>query len=51
MVKVHLWKSELAICISSIEFGIKKTNPTGVELELIKDVLRKLTKAYNSAQR
>ena len=51
MVKLHLWKSELAICITSVEAKISKEKPTGVELDQMKDVLKKLTKAYNTAER
>jgi len=51
MVKVHLWKSELALCITALESYMSKEKSASVQLDQQKDVLKKLTKAYNSAER
>lgn len=51
MVKIHLWKSEIALCISSIEERETRKKPDGVEEDLYKDTLKKLKSAYNSAER
>ena len=51
MVKIHLWKSELAICIRAIEIQVAKEKPEGVALDIIKATTKKLTTAYNLAER
>ena len=51
MVKIHLWKSELAYIIFSLDYTIDKFKPTGIVLESYKDVRKKLQKAYNIAER
>ena len=51
MVKLHLWKTELALAITSIEERETKRKPSGVEADLYKSALSKLRKAYNQAER
>lgn len=51
IVKVHLYKSELALAITSIEERESKRKPSGVEEDLYKSTLTKLRRAYSNAER
>lgn len=51
MVKIHLWKTEMALAITAIEERESKRKPTGVESDLYTSTLKKLKTAYNTAQR
>lgn len=51
MAKLHLWKSELALCISAIEKDEARIKPQGVTADLYNGTLKKLNKAYNLAER
>ena len=51
MVKIHLWKSELALILTALESQDSKRKISSAEQDLHKDVTRKIQKAYNTAER